>query len=495
MSDRERSDGDSFWGDVDDGDALERFEALVDAVGDGLYRLDALGHFVGVNETVLETTGYERADLLGAHVSAVLDDESVERIERDFRRRLAAGDHDDPVRAHEITVETADGDVITCDLRITLLVSDGTFRGSVGVVRDVTDRRRELERYETIVETIRDGVYVLDEEYRFVSVNEAYTEMTGYPRSELLGAHCSLVVDDDVSSRAASASRELACEPADDAATIEADIRRADGDRLPAESRFTPLPSPDGSFHGTVGVVRDVTERREYERKLEASNERLEQFAYAASHDLQEPLRMITSYLQLLERRYGDAFDDDGEEFLAYAVDGADRMREMIDGLLAYSRVDTQGEPFESVDLDAVLADACRDLQFRIDESGAELAAEPLPRVRCDGGQIRQVFQNLLENAIAYSGEGSPRIDVSADRTGSTWRISVRDDGVGIDPADADRAFEMFQRFHAREEHAGTGIGLALCKRIVERHGGEIRIDSEPGEGATVSFTLPVAEP
>ncbi|QRV15316.1 histidine kinase [Haloterrigena salifodinae] len=224
--------------------------------------------------------------------------------------------------------------------------------------------------------------------------------------------------------------------------------------------------------------------------RLEASNERLEEFAYAASHDLQEPLRMISSYLQLIERRYADALDEDGQEFIDFAVDGADRMRRMIDGLLEYSRVETQGDPFESVDLDAVLDDVLTDLQLRIEETDAAIAREPLPTVTGDAGQLRQVFQNLLSNALEYSGDDPPRVAVSAEETGSEWVIAVRDEGIGIDPADIDRIFALFQRLHSVEESVGSGIGLAVCKRIVERHGGEIRVDSEPGEGSTFSVAI-----
>ncbi|AEH37216.1 sensor histidine kinase [Halopiger xanaduensis] len=253
------------------------------------------------------------------------------------------------------------------------------------------------------------------------------------------------------------------------------------------------------------------TERRleEAVAQLEASNEQLEQFAYAASHDLQEPLRMVTSYLQLIEDRYGDELDEDCTEFIAYAVDGADRMDAMIDGLLEYSRVDTQGGSFEPVDLDAVLEDVCTDLQFMIEESDGTITRESLPTVEGDERQLRQVFQNLLSNAIEYSGDEPPRVHVSAERsaeraaeaegesggesrgTGAAWTISVRDEGIGIDPDDADRVFGVFQRLHSMNEHAGSGIGLALCERIVERHGGEIWVDTEPGEGSTFRFTLP----
>ncbi|WP_137291710.1 sensor histidine kinase [Natronorubrum halophilum] len=241
--------------------------------------------------------------------------------------------------------------------------------------------------------------------------------------------------------------------------------------------------------------AREVELRnRELDRtraQLEASNERLEQFAYAASHDLEEPLRMITSYLTLIERRYADELDDDGEEFIEFAVDGAERMRQMIDGLLEYSRVDTQGKPFEPVDLNAVIADVRKDLELQLTDSGADVDIEELPRVEGDHAQLRQLFQNLLSNALEYNDDESPRVRVSAERTGPRWTVSVSDDGIGIDPEDSDRIFDVFQRLHTAEEHSGSGIGLALCRRIVERHGGEIWVESEPGEGSTFSFTLP----
>ncbi|NHN49964.1 histidine kinase [Halostella sp. JP-L12] len=224
--------------------------------------------------------------------------------------------------------------------------------------------------------------------------------------------------------------------------------------------------------------------------KLEASNDRLEQFAYAASHDLQEPLRMVTSFLELLDDRHGDDLDEDGEEFLEFAVDGADRMREMIESLLEYSQVGTRGDALGPVDLDAVLDDVLADLKFRMEESDAELTREPLPAVEGDERQLRQVFQNLLTNAIRYSGDEPPVIHVSAKREGERWTVSVRDEGTGIDPDEAERVFEVFQRLHSQDDQPGSGIGLALCERIVDRHGGEIWVDSEPGVGSEFSFTL-----
>ena len=276
---------------------------------------------------------------------------------------------------------------------------------------------------------------------------------------------------------------------ADDLPSFEETIAAGPNETRTVENRFVIL--DDNARERRIGVIRDVTAREEYRRKLVESNERLEQFAYAASHDLQEPLRMVTSYLQLLERRYGDELDEDADEFIDYAVDGAERMREMIDGLLEYARVETRGDPLEPVELNEVLDDVRTDLQLQIEESDARIDGGPLPQVSGDEGQLRQVFQNLVTNAIEYSGDEPPRITVSAERNGATWRISVHDDGIGIDSDETDRIFELFQRLHSHDECDGTGIGLALCRRIVERHGGAIGVESEPGEGSTFSFTLP----
>ncbi|MFC4437735.1 MULTISPECIES: ATP-binding protein [Natrialbaceae] len=266
-------------------------------------------------------------------------------------------------------------------------------------------------------------------------------------------------------------------------------------------SRSTPFTPAERSFVelATQWLSYEL-ERQQYQSELEElvaeleeSNERLEHFAYAASHDLQEPLRMVTSYLSLIESRYDDELDEDGEEFLEFAVDGADRMREMIDGLLEYSRVDTRGDPFAPVDLEEVLSEVRSDLQLQLEETDADVTVASLPRVAGDADQLRQLFQNLLSNAIKYSGDEPPRVHVSAEESDEGWAVSVRDEGIGIESDELDGIFELFQRLHTHDEESGTGIGLALCQRIVERHDGEIEVDSEPGAGSTFTITLPPA--
>jgi len=226
--------------------------------------------------------------------------------------------------------------------------------------------------------------------------------------------------------------------------------------------------------------------------ELVRSNGELQQFAYAASHDLQEPLRMVTSYLQLLERRYKDKLDDDARDFIAFAVDGAARMQGLINGLLAYSRIGTRGNPFAPTDLEGVLGQAWKNLEMSAQESGARLVSDPLPAVLADEQQLIQLFQNLLANAIKFRSDQPPRIHIGAVPQQDRWLFSVRDNGIGFDMKNADRIFHMFQRLHTRQEYPGSGIGLPLSRKIVERHGGRIWAESAPGTGSTFFFTLPL---
>lgn len=225
--------------------------------------------------------------------------------------------------------------------------------------------------------------------------------------------------------------------------------------------------------------------------ELGRSNADLQQFAYVASHDLQEPLRMVSSYTQLLAKRYKGQLDADADEFIAYAVDGATRMQKLIQDLLAYSRVSTGSQPFEPTPMGAVLSYAMDNLLSAIKESQAVITHDRLPTVRGDAKQLAQVFQNLLSNAIKFHGDQPPRIHISAQRTHDEWLFSVRDEGIGIDPQYAGRIFVIFQRLHTRAEYPGTGIGLAICKKIVERHGGRMWVESEVGKGATFWFSIP----
>jgi light-regulated signal transduction histidine kinase (bacteriophytochrome) len=237
---------------------------------------------------------------------------------------------------------------------------------------------------------------------------------------------------------------------------------------------------------------------REAEGDLRRSNAELEQFAYVASHDLQEPLRKVASFCQLLQQRYGGQLDARADQYIGFAVDGARRMQDLINDLLAFSRVGRMEQPFTDVDCAALVTRVRADLSRVIEENGAEIDAGPLPTVRGDAGLLRLVFQNLIANAIKFRGEATPRIALSADRDGDCWRLCCSDNGIGIDAEYAERIFVLFQRLHPRTQYEGTGIGLAMCRKIVEYHGGRMWLDTDQtrdGGGSTFCFTLPAERP
>jgi signal transduction histidine kinase len=251
-------------------------------------------------------------------------------------------------------------------------------------------------------------------------------------------------------------------------------------------------------LYANTHLEAEIADRRQAEetlarhvQELARSNEELERYAYVASHDLQEPLRMVASYVQLLEHSHKDKLDDDAKECIGYAVDGAKRMQFLINDLLAYSRVASHGRPLAPTNSQAVLDQVLTNLNLALEESDVVITQDPLPTVMADPVQLGQVFQNLIGNAIKFRRDRRPEIHIGAKHNDGHWVFSVRDDGIGIDPKYADRIFVIFQRLHAKEEYPGTGIGLAICKRIVERHGGRIWVESEPGNGATFFFTIP----
>jgi PAS domain S-box-containing protein len=382
---------------------------------------------------------------------------------------------------------------------------------------ELSERKRAEQRardsealYHSLVDTLPVSILRKDLKGRVTYGNRGYCEKMHKPLSELVGK-----TDFDLF------PRELAEKYSNDDDKVVTtgkmfeDIeehRTGDGQRIHVHVLKAPVLDAKGAVVGTQVIFWDVTARKLAEEALEKaatelarSNKELEQFAYVASHDLQEPLRMITSYTQLVGKRYGDRLDDSAREFMQFAVDGAMRMQRLIQDLLVYSRVGTRGKPFEHTPCDQVLDNALANLKIAIEESNAVITREPLPVALGDPVQLTQLFQNLIGNALKFRGEQPPAIHVSAVRracakaahTGDAleeWLISVRDNGIGIEPQYFERIFVIFQRLHAREQYPGTGIGLAICKKIVERHSGRIWVESKPGAGSTFGFTLPVME-
>jgi light-regulated signal transduction histidine kinase (bacteriophytochrome) len=274
---------------------------------------------------------------------------------------------------------------------------------------------------------------------------------------------------------------------------------RRDGSEFPVEISLSPMTTNAGETL-IISNIRDVTARKIADGRLRAvaadlarSNAELEHFAYVASHDLQEPLRMVASFTQLLARRYQGKLDEDADEFIGFAVDGARRMQELINDLLTYSRAGTQPLQLQPVDTSQLVDRVVSDLATAIAEARASVTRDTLPTVLGDATQLRQVFQNLIANGIKFHRpDDTPRVHISATQDHQAWTFGVSDNGIGIEHQYRERIFALFQRLHTRADYPGTGIGLAICKKIVERHGGQICVESEPGRGTTFRFTVPM---
>jgi light-regulated signal transduction histidine kinase (bacteriophytochrome) len=266
---------------------------------------------------------------------------------------------------------------------------------------------------------------------------------------------------------------------------------RKDGTEIPVEIGLNPIETDEGLF--VLASVVDIGARKRAEEELRRSNAELERFAYVASHDLQEPLRMVGNYVQLLGKRYKGRLDSDADEFIGFALDGAVRMQRLIEDLLAYSRVSSRGAELTPTDASVALERALASLKLATEDANAQVTHDPLPVLPADQSQLEHVFLNLIGNALKFRGAQQPVIHVGAAQRDGDWLFSVRDNGIGIEPQYFDRIFVIFQRLHGRTEYPGTGIGLAITKRIIERHHGRIWVESQPGQGSTFFFTLPAA--
>jgi PAS domain S-box-containing protein len=372
----------------------------------------------------------------------------------------------------------------------------------------------ESERYSRLIlETVPEAIIVVDDKGRIIRANQHIELVFGYTNDEIVGQNVELLIPDRFHSHHEQLRNDFMSQRATKRMMGSADSNlsgvRKDGVEIRVEVGLgsTQL---DGK-PVVIASVQDVTKRKEMEQairdsasELKRSNKELEQFAYVASHDLQEPLRMVGSYMMLLERRYRDQLDDEAREFIDYAVDGTKRMQLLINDLLDFSRIGRKEMQFRPVDLNDVMKEILHDLQLKIQEEQASVEVGSLATVAGDHGQIRQVLQNLVNNALKFHGEQAPRIEVTVrpyNRDTDVvpehvnlehgWWVSVKDNGVGFKPEYAEQIFEIFKRLHNREQFDGTGIGLAICRKIIERHGGHVLAESTPGQGSAFHVLLP----
>lgn len=367
-------------------------------------------------------------------------------------------------------------------------------------ITDVTEhfalagKEAESARLRSILDTLPVGIIVMDEEGTVVDTNQisegmwkdsAYPEV-GNPFSE----HRVYRTESDEELRPEDwpLERALKGERVD---REEVDIENPDGSITTMMISSAPIEFEKGIRGGAVGAFMDITRMKDMERKLERSNNDLQQFASIASHDLREPLRMVMNYLELIDKRYSDKLDDQGREFMGFALDGAKRMESMIDDILLLSQVESSFALETPVDLHEVLANATQNLSLAIKDTGTVITTDPLPTIMAERSRMLQLIQNLLFNAIRFRSEEPPRIHIFTGKQGGRWLLGVSDNGIGIGPADHERIFQLFKKASNTKEYPGTGIGLALCKKIVEHYGGNIWVESEIGKGSTFFITLP----
>ena len=483
-----------------------KYRGLLEAAPDAMVVVDEAGAIVLVNVQTEKQFGYPRDELIGRKVTDIIPTGFAERIIADGSRSAAEALAQVIGTGIELVARRKDGGEFPIEIMLSPLESaDGVL--VTAAIRDISRRKaaeelmiRAEQRYRGLLEAAPDAMVVVSQTGEIVLVNVQTEKQFGYSRDELIGRKVTEIIPIGFAERlVADKLRSPEEALAQVIGTgIELTALRRDGGEFPIEIMLSPLESVDGIL--VTAAIRDISVRKAAEvalndkvAELKRSNEELSQFAYIASHDLQEPLRMVSSYTQLLAQRYVGKLDSDADEFIAFAVDGATRMQRLIQDLLAYSRVGTNGMNLTHVSSENALALARGNLASAIVDSGATVTNDPLPVVRADEVQLVQLFQNLVGNAIKYRTARTPKVHISAVKQRGRWQFSVQDNGLGIEEQYYDRIFGMFQRLHNRREFSGTGIGLAICRKIVERNGGEISVTSEVNHGSTFRFTLGTA--
>ena len=469
--------------------AEDDFRGLLESAPDAMVIVDEQGRIVLVNAQTERVFGYGREELLGQRVEVLVPERFRDRHpghrEGYFRepkvRGMGAG--------LELFGRRKDGTEFPVEISLSpLRTRDGVLVSSA--IRDISDRLRAEQKFRALLEAAPDAMVIVDENGRIVLVNAQTERVFGYGREELLGKTVEILVPERFRERHATHRVGFSSEPKvrGMGAGLELFGRRKDGTEFPVEISLSPIQTHEGVL--VSSAIRDISDRQRVQEDLARSNADLEQFAYLASHDLQEPLRMVSAYVQLLGEEYRGKLGTDADEYIHFATDGAKRMQDLIRDLLEYSRVGKKREPFELTDCEEALGVAVANLRRTIAESEASVTHDPLPQVMGARSELVQLFQNLIGNAIKFRGAEKPHVHIAAERRQKQIVFSVRDNGIGIEPKHFERIFRMFQRLHGREEYPGTGVGLAICKKVVEHHGGRIWVESTPGAGSTFFFTM-----
>jgi PAS domain S-box-containing protein len=486
----------------------EQLVLLIDAVSDyAIFMLDTGGHVRTWNRGAERIKGYTREEIVGSHFSRFYTEPDVERGHPDDELQIAARDGRYEEEGWRVR---KDGSRFWANVVITALRNaDGELIGFGKVTRDLTARRlgeeqlrantvelqranAELSQFRQLVADVRDyAIFGLDAGGHITTWNAGAEAIKGYHEAEVVGRHFSMFYTPEDLARDHPA-RELEVAAREGRYEEEGWRVRKDGTRFWASVVVTALRNDHGTLVGFAKITRDLSERRANEESLREIAAELERFATAAAHELSEPLHTITGLTDLLASRFGDVLGDEGGEYLHHVGQSAARLQARVDGLLEYARGSQRELAWRPVRLAEAVRHVLDGLGARIEERGAEIAAdlEGLPTVRADQDMLEVVLQNLVANALKFTGE-APRIEIAAEPHDDGWCVWVRDNGIGI-PADQQAAvFALFQRLHGEDRYAGTGMGLAQARRIIERHGGRMGVESEPGEGSRFWFTLP----
>jgi PAS domain S-box-containing protein len=469
----------------------DQLRILTDGVqGYAIFTLDPEGTIVSWNAGAERIKGYKADEIIGRNYSRFYPQEDIALGKPEYALRIAAANGRYETESWRVR---KNGSRFLANFVITAARnSSGKLLGFSEISRDITERKETEAKYRGLLEAAPDAMVVVNQAGEIVLLNLQAEKQFGYHRDELVGQQVKNIIPEGFAERLIADGTRTAAEALAQqiGMGIELQGRRKNGGDFPIEIMLSPLDSADGIL--VTAAIRDITQRKKSDEyllktvgELKRSNDELEHFAYVASHDLQEPLRMVSSYTQLLAKRYHGRLDSDADEFIAYAVDGSNRMQQLIKDLLAYSRAGTDVKALRKISSERSLQAALANLRLTIEESGALVTHDSLPDITTDNTQLTQVFQNLLGNAIKYRSAEVPRIHVSAAaKDGNEWIFSVRDNGLGIDPKYFARIFVLFQRLHG---------GLAICKKMLERLGGRIWVESQPekGQGSTFHFALP----
>jgi PAS domain S-box-containing protein len=481
-----------------------KYRALFDSSGDAILLMDR-DHLIDCNQKTLEMFRCTKEELLASKLQrfwpATQPDgsSSLASFTENLHTALKG-----ETPTYEVKRLRYDGSKFDAEITYTLITLNEK-RYMQAIIRDITERKSAdirlqegEDKYRTLFESAIDTIILIDDEI-VVDCNLAALKMFKATREELIGQKTWNFMPEF--QPGGDFSKEIGKEKTRQAIKgktlfLEWRFLRRDGTEFDAELTFNTIALKGKRYF--QAIIRDITERKQsaeqmkkLTQELERSNTDLAQFAYVASHDLQEPLRMVTSFVQLLQKRYQGKLDKEADDFISFAVDGASQMQKLINDLLKYSRVGTHGKTMEATNCNIVVTHALSNLRKVIKESGAVINIDHLPTIKADYTQFVQLFQNLMSNAIKYHGEKQPEILLRAADKNDYWLFSIRDNGIGIDKEYIDKIFVIFQRLHAKDKYPGTGIGLSICKKIVERHGGRIWAESKPGRGSTFYFTIP----